>query len=581
MTLNLCDQLQSPWRRLRTLAAAAACCVLFLRAAGAEPTPYVFFDALSTSDNGTNLPPFGLALDGQGNWYMSSAGGVNALSRYSSADAVFDVLAPAGSPLGNPACIVVGPDGHLYTANAATSSVTRFNASTGAFIDAFVPSGSGGLTGALGLTFGPDGDLYVASRDNDSVLRYHGTTGAFLGTFVAPGSGGLDVPLTPTFGPDGHLYVTSRDTNSVLRYDGSTGASLGTFIAPGSGGLLTPNSLVFGPDHYAYLTSRDNHAVLRYDGATGAFVDAVVPSGAYGVSVPRALAFDDDGRLYVASVGSNQVVRLAPKPELRNPAVRMWDIEATIYRLPEEGAIFDELRLGDTVRARFAFDLNAPRAAESTPPQAFYDHALEFGVVSATIENPRTGESYEFLPAGADSQPPHLVAVSSGILGGWEEDDASIVLTQPTTAPAGFPGSTAQVTVLLSGPEGVDDLSLPDELDLDDWPFSGLIISPEFLASGIYAQIVSLTPVDAELVLADADADLDVDGSDFLVWQRTLAASAGGPADFDRNARVDATDLAFLRQQFGHRPMNQAIPEPSALMLVLVAVSIAAGVRRR
>ncbi len=41
------------------------------------------------------------------------------------------------------------------------------------------------------------------------MLRYDGSTGAFLDVFVPAGSGGLDGPLNATFGPDGNLYVGS------------------------------------------------------------------------------------------------------------------------------------------------------------------------------------------------------------------------------------------------------------------------------------------------------------------------------------------------------------------------------------
>jgi IPTL-CTERM motif len=77
------------------------------------------------------------------------------------------------------------------------------------------------------------------------VLRYNGTTGAFLNAFVAAGSGGLSAPIGLVFGPDGNLYVASRGTNQVLRYNGTTGAFLNAFVAGGSGGLGFPGFLVF------------------------------------------------------------------------------------------------------------------------------------------------------------------------------------------------------------------------------------------------------------------------------------------------------------------------------------------------
>lgn len=75
----------------------------------------------------------------------------------------------------------------LYVSSSLTNSVLKYN-STGAFLSAFVPAGSGGLNAPQGLAFGPDGNLYVSGAG--SVLRYNGNTGAFLSTFVPTGTTG-------------------------------------------------------------------------------------------------------------------------------------------------------------------------------------------------------------------------------------------------------------------------------------------------------------------------------------------------------------------------------------------------------
>jgi len=74
---------------------------------------------------------------------------------------------------------------------------------------------------------------------------------------------------------------------------------------------------------------------------------------------------------------------------------------------------------------------------------------------------------------------------------------------------------------------------------------------------------------------ADFDQDGDVDGSDFLRWQRGFGTLAGaslatGNADFDSD--VDQDDLLAWQQQFGGvAPAAIAIPEPATLSLLLLA----------
>jgi WD40 repeat protein len=136
-------------------------------------------------------------------------------------------------------------DGSLLVGSFEGSRVFRYNATTGAFIDEFVPEGSGGLSGACCLAFGPDENLYVGSILTASVLRYNGATGESLGTFVSPGSGGLVLPVGVAFGPDGNLYIGDIPTNSILRYDGETGDFIDAFVPTGGGGLFGPRMLVF------------------------------------------------------------------------------------------------------------------------------------------------------------------------------------------------------------------------------------------------------------------------------------------------------------------------------------------------
>src|SRR5262249_35737459 len=145
------------------------------------------------------------------------------------------------------------------------------------------------------------------------VLQYRGTTGAFLNTFVASGSGGLSLPNDLVFGPDGNLYVPSQFSDTVLRYNGTTGALIDVVVTARSGGLTQPLVACFGPDGNLYVSSYATNQVLRYQGPSGgppgAFLDAYVPAGGGGLSNPTGLTFGTEGSLYTSSRGTNSVLR--------------------------------------------------------------------------------------------------------------------------------------------------------------------------------------------------------------------------------------------------------------------------------
>ncbi len=83
---------------------------------------------------------------------------------------------------------------------------------------------------------------------------------------------------------------------------------------------------------------------------------------------------------------------------------------------------------------------------------------------------------------------------------------------------------------------------------------------------------------------ADFDNDSDVDGNDFLIWQRGLGAGTNNATgDANGNSAVDGADLAIWKTQFGPGgPMVGAIgavPEPAGSVLFTLAALAAGGWR--
>lgn len=227
-------------------------------------------------------------------------------------------LGPGGD-LNGPLGVTVGPDGRLYVSCEESNKVLRYDRQTFAFIDEFIfddpgtpmVDETGGLLGPTTAVFGPDGNLYVASFDNDSVLRYDGTTGAFLNVFVPTGANTLNGPdAGMIFGIDGNLYVPSYFSNRVLRYNGATGAFINTYIATGiSQSLLSrPRTILFRYGcNEVFVNAESGNRVHRYNATTGAFIDRFIPT----ITAPTGMAIGADKNIYVASIANNSVVKFS------------------------------------------------------------------------------------------------------------------------------------------------------------------------------------------------------------------------------------------------------------------------------
>jgi hypothetical protein len=81
---------------------------------------------------------------------------------------------------------------------------------------------------------------------------------------------------------------------------------------------------------------------------------------------------------------------------------------------------------------------------------------------------------------------------------------------------------------------------------------------------------------------ADFDGDNDVDGVDFLTWQRGFGGTTADGGDANGDNMVDAADFQIWQDQFGTTGLpGTSIPEPAiATMLAAVLLAVGAATRR-
>ncbi|MFO0898328.1 MAG: hypothetical protein U0836_12970 [Pirellulales bacterium] len=114
--------------------------------------------------------------------------------------------------------------------------------------------------------------------------------------------------------------------------------------------------------------------------------------------------------------------------------------------------------------------------------------------------------------------------------------------------------NTFDVLTTTKGLSGAfDELALPDE-------FNHLKLDVKYLPLGVRVRTIAA-------LLGDADADGDVDLSDFGVLKNNFGVAGWGVAgDVDYDEDVDLTDFGILKENFGNSGAV-AVPEPSTWLL--------------
>lgn len=193
-----------------------------------DGTTGAFITVFATTSISSN--PLSLAFGPDGNLYVADETDVEEFNGITGA---FIKSFPPGSDLAAsiPSHLAFGPDGSLYVGTGGpccpevSGEILKYNPATGALLGVFVPPGSGGLEAVGPMIFRPDGFLYVLSTNTvpinstKEILRYNATNGAFVNAFLVPPTGGLVeaayFTFAPPAGPRYHVCLLYDPTKAV------------------------------------------------------------------------------------------------------------------------------------------------------------------------------------------------------------------------------------------------------------------------------------------------------------------------------------------------------------------------------
>ncbi len=257
---------------------------------GVGQGPQVVFDpgAPSTLANGFSVPD-GLAMDGAGDIYASSAGSNNVI-KIAAGTGTKSTVATSGTTVYS---VAVDGAGNVFYTNQSGTKVWEVDAATGA-VSSLAFSG---LNSPLGIAVDNAGDVFVSDFSNDNVVELPwGGSGYGAQRFVV---GGLNGPVG--LAPDnlGNIYVADSQNNRVIKVNVSTGS----YTAIGSG-FNTPR--VLGLDAAGDLYIGESGTGLLSEVEAGSGTQTTVASG---LGILTGLIVDPQGNLYSCSELASTVLK--------------------------------------------------------------------------------------------------------------------------------------------------------------------------------------------------------------------------------------------------------------------------------
>ncbi len=247
--------------------------------------------------------PQGIAVDSQGNIYISDSGN-NRVEKFDSQGKFLFKFGRQGQADGQfewPRDLTVDKDGNIYVTDAQNRRVEKFD-SQGNFLLKWGQGGTGlGNFGNVGgIVTDAAGLVYVADPDNNRIQKFD-SQGNFLAKWGTQGQadGQLSIPTSLGFDRQERLYVLDMFNQRVVKYD-KQGLFLGKLAGPGKepGQIYSNGFMTVSPGGEVYTAEYYKTYLQKYDD-TGKYVGKVAAAKDDEFLCNSAMATDGAGNSFV------------------------------------------------------------------------------------------------------------------------------------------------------------------------------------------------------------------------------------------------------------------------------------------
>ena len=251
--------------------------------------------------------PFGIAIDGSGNAWVSNSGGNSVIELSNAGTFLSGTNGYTGGGLNRPVGIAIDASGNAWVTNHGANSVTELS-SAGAILSGTNGYTGGGIVSPFGIAIDGAGNAWVTIGDENSVTELS-STGAILSGANGYTGGGLNDPEEIAIDGAGNAWVSNSD-NSVSKLSSAGTALSGTNGYTGGGLNNGPQGIAVDSSGNAWVA--DNLISVAELSNAGVLLSGTNGyTGCLNESFAFASVIDGSGNAWVSNYGGNSVTELS------------------------------------------------------------------------------------------------------------------------------------------------------------------------------------------------------------------------------------------------------------------------------